>query len=263
MSVRPLAIIPTYLTEKRDLQLTFLAISTLKKTAADCDLLVVDDGSPDRALLDELHKASEEFSFEVEARPSNEGFARAVNVGLRRALDSDQDAVLINADIQFIDDGWLDRMLANPADVVGAFLLYRNGLIQHAGVYYSVVYRHFDHIFRFAPGSLKAALVPRICPVTAALQLIRNKTLQEVGIYDEDFRMGYEDMDFCHRVFEAGGECRFEPSARAIHLESMFRGKADNAKLQRWQEESWEHLHEKWAGHSFGAYTPTLLLDDD
>jgi GT2 family glycosyltransferase len=257
--MKPLAVMPTYLRSEGDLRLTLISINTLLKTA-DVDLLVVDDGSPDKRSLFGLLEGRE-VGYEVISKDRNEGFARTVNHGLRRARDERRDALLVNADMQFVDEGWLDRMVAAEGDVVGALLLYGNGLIQHAGVYYSVVLRQFDHIYRFAPGTLREALRARVCPVTAALQLIRHETLETVGLYDEDFQLGYEDMDFCHRVFESGRTCRYEPNARAIHHESMFRGQRD-PKHERWMEESFRLLHEKHAGHSFAEYTPTLLIDE-
>ena len=40
--------------------------------------------------------------------------------------------------------------------------------------------------------------------MTAALQLIRWETLDQVGLYDEGYRLCFEDVDYCLRVFEAG-----------------------------------------------------------
>jgi hypothetical protein len=63
--------------------------------------------------------------------------------------------VLVNADIEIITDGWLDRFQATeglfvegPAAVVGALLFYPAGLIQHGGVYFSLLTREFNHFWR-------------------------------------------------------------------------------------------------------------------
>ena len=124
-----------------------------------------------------------------------------------------------------------------PAAVVGARLLYPNGCIQHAGVFFSARTRAFWHRCQYGPADLPEALVPVLCPVTGALQLIRHETLATVGLYDEEYRMAYEDVDYCLRVFESGLQCIYEPSVCAVHHESVFRGRS-TPKLERWQQES-------------------------
>lgn len=240
--------------------MTETAITTLLETAPGIELLVVDDASPYEFVPERLSSFSE---FQFHRQESNQGFAQAVNVGLRRALDEGKDAVLVNADVEFFEPNWLKRMLRAQGDVVGAMLIYANGLIQHAGIYYSILYRNYDHIYRFAPASLEAAQYPRICPVTGALQLIRNHVLERVGIYDEGFKMGFEDVDYSHRVFISGLTCVYEPTVRAIHHESVFRGRRKSKKLEEWERNSFELLHLKYAGHSFADYVPTLLMDDE
>lgn len=253
-----LAIMPTFLRSKEDLILTENAIRSLRDTC-DADLLVVDDYSPDLQLAVRVEEICEEVGAEFDRRPQNDGFSRTVNVGLRRARKTDRHALLVNADIEFIGNGWFDHMRQNPAAVVGALLLYPNLLIQHAGVYFSVIVREFDHIYRGAPMTLAQAHEPRICPVTGALQLIKHETLKKIGIYDENFRMGYEDVDYCHQVFKSGMQCAYEPQAQAIHHESMFRKRDPSKQLVEWQQQSWEYLHQKHAGHNFADYVPTLM----
>ena len=144
----------------------------------DCLLLLVEEASA----------ATSRLQGELIAKPVNEGFSKTVNVGLRQALEAGQDAVLVNADVEFIDSGWLDVMRARvgeddaPASVVGARLLYPNGLIQHGGIFFSLLHRVFDHRFRYAPADLPEALYAVTAPVTGALQLIRHEALTEVGL---------------------------------------------------------------------------------
>lgn len=256
----PLAIIPTYMTKRDDLLLTLDAVNSLLSTS-NCDLMVVDDGSPSKSCVEELEEYVIDLGQRTIVKFENTGFSSTVNCGLRTALHESRDALLVNADIQFIDPGWLDRMLASEGDVIGAMLIYPNGLIQHAGVFYSLLYNWFDHRYRFAPGLLEDALRPRICPVTAALQLIRHETLVKVGIYDEEFRLSFEDMDYCLRVFQAGLKCVYEPTVRAVHHESIFRRKA-SAKHLAWQEDGYALLNRKHDPRDFTRYASTMLIDD-
>jgi GT2 family glycosyltransferase len=227
-------------------------------------VLVVDDHSPARDLVAQLEAVADELGVTVVAKEENSGFSRTVNVGLKIARDEGWDAVLVNADIEFHQAGWLERMLARtdtkgrPAAVVGARLLYPNGLIQHAGIYFSLLRRDFFHRFHFGPADLPEAQEPCRCPVTGALQLIRHETLVEVGLYDEGFRLAFEDVDYCLRVFEAGLECIYEPTVSAIHLESYFRRNQDK-KIRDWTLKSQARLLHKYAHLDMTRFTPDPL----
>jgi GT2 family glycosyltransferase len=256
-----LAIVPVYLRTPEDLDVLLRCLVSLAQTAPQADVLVVDDCSPAAELIDLLEVATGEVGFELHRRPVNGGFATTVNVGLLRALAEGRDAVLVNADIEFHAPGWLEAMLARtgtdgaPAAVVGARLLYPNGLLQHAGIYFSLLHRGFAHRFNLGPGELPEALVPRRCPVTGALQLIRHACLVEVGLYDEAFHMGWEDVDYCLRTFAAGLECVYEPAACATHAESLFRSRTAKGQ-EDWERRSLEVLLAKHGGADLSAFVP-------
>lgn len=259
-----LGIMPVFLRQPADLELVATAIRTYRETC-DAELLVIDDGSPAAGLIDEMALASSELEFDVYRKDVNSGFSSTVNVGIKRAAAEGKDALLVNADIDFFEAGWLERMLrqktsdgSREAEVVGALLLYPSGLIQHGGVFFSRLHRVFSHRFQFGPGDLPEAQVNYVCPVTGALQLIRHATLQEVGVYDESFRMGFEDVDYCLRVFQAGGECVYAPSVRAFHHESVFRGRP-SPKIADWQALSFLRLYAKWPqGEMLKYATPVV-----
>jgi GT2 family glycosyltransferase len=260
----PLCVIPSYLRTPADLDLLVRCLVSLWSTAPEAGVMVVDDGSPERSLVRQLVAAIDELGYELIAKEENEGFSRTVNVGLRHALETGRDAVLVNADIEFHEPGWLDRMVARTdtqgrhAAVVGARLLYPNGCIQHAGVFFAPSSHAFWHRCQYAPANLPEALVPVRCPVTAALQLIRHETLEQIGVYDEGYRMAYEDLDYCLRVFEAGLDCIYEPSVCAVHHESVFRGRS-TPKIDEWQRESLLRLKSKWIGADLSAFTPAIV----
>lgn len=256
-----LAVVPIYLRAPADLKMALETIESLRTSKAEVELLIVDDGSPAAALVDELGVHSSRLEFELHRREQNGGFSRAVNVGLRRAKAEHRDVVLVNSDLIFFEEGWLAHLAATQdAAVVGALLLYPTGLIQHAGVYFSRLHRVFSHRFQFGPGDLPEAQLEHRCPVTAALHLIRAEALDAVGIYDESFRMGFEDVDYCLRVFKAGLECRYQPKARAFHLESVFRSRdLADGRLSRWQQQSFLRLYEKWPQSSLLEWAPPLV----
>ena len=262
-AVSVLAVVPTSLRAELDAELLLRCLVSLSATAPEAEVVVVDDASPAAHLVEQLAPVCAELGHRLVLKSENTGFSRTVNTGLQLALDGGHDALLVNQDIQFVEAGWLDAMLARtdaegrPAAVVGAKLLYPSGEIQHAGVLYSRLYRWFDHRLRYAPGDLPEANLPRRCPVTGALQLIRHETLATVGLYDEAFQMGHEDVDYCLRVFDAGLECIYEPAACALHHESAIRGRLDR-RVQEWELASAHTLLSKYAGRDHTAFSLSL-----
>jgi O-antigen biosynthesis protein len=257
--VKPVAIIPLYIRNKQDAQVSAYCVDSLLVTA-DVDILIIDDGSPSRKWSNQFHSA---VKGNVETiMKHNSGFAKTVNVGLKRAHLEGRDAILVNADIYFHEEGWLEEFQKGTEFVRGARLYYPNGTIQHAGIYYSLIHRDFNHIYRFAPGNFNKALEPRICPVTGALQYITNECLDEVGYYDSKFSMSWEDVDYCLQVFNAGHKCEYMPKVEAIHHEGMFRGGSKKSeKVAEWEKNSWYYLHEKWDNVGFSEWVPNMLTD--
>lgn len=264
MAPKTLIIMPTYIQNDADLNMTWRTIETiLATTDKSSHLTIIDDCSPyfegRRGLWDKvnsyMHGDMMGCHLSILLQPDNKGFASTVNIGLNHALQHGSDAVLVNADMEFVYDGWLEALYEVDAAVVGGLLLFPNGLIQHAGIYYSILRRAYDHRFAFAPGDLPAAQVQFDCPVTGALQLIRYSTLEEIGVYDEEFKMGWEDVDYCLRVFLSGQRCVYQPAAKAIHHESAFRNQRD---LKEWHRASYSELSRKYPGTDI-SFMSTML----
>lgn len=262
----PLVVIPTYLSQDGDEDVVIATFKSIRQTVSDTvEIMVVDDCSPRQDLVDRIEEhltEKDKGQTFLHRSEENEGFSRTVNVGLRRALSEGRDAVLMNADIVMKTPGWVKRCQkttdpeGKPAAVVGALLTYPTGLIQHAGIYFSMLTRTFDHMYKFGPENLKEALTKQPVPVTGAFQYIRHDTLMAVGLYDEDFRMAHEDVDFCIRVMEMGLYCVYNPNIRATHYEQMFRGRASK-KIAQWTAQSWLHFCQKWGTKSFGHLVPS------
>jgi GT2 family glycosyltransferase len=256
-----LGVMPVYVTDERTTALTLRAAESFLNTTSPYEayLLLIDDGSPFQEGIAHLRKnlighISGFFHYD------NAGFAKTVNVGIEEAVAYGNDVLLVNADIEFLDDNWLYRMLATNADIVGAKLLYPNhGLVQHAGIYYSFYTRLFSHIGRFAPPETPELNVERECPVTGALMLIRHRVLEKIGLLDTNFEFGFEDVSYCLDAIQAGFKVVYQPKAVAIHHESAFRGTKPAPHIKERMDRSWNYFQEKHAGLDIASLVPTLM----
>jgi len=178
----------------------------------------------------------------------NTGFAHACNVGARQT-DSKY-ICFLNADTE-VRIGWLDALIdeiesASDIAIVGGRQLDGRGRIHSCGSEWSWLTRHFEHDLRGATlGNQSQWNQARdLDTITASCILVRRDVFEEMGGFDESYRIGYwEDSDFCMRVRQAGYRVRFTPESEIIHYQghsdrgfhSHYR---ENARLcrRRWVE---------------------------
>lgn len=71
--------------------------------------------------------------------------------------------------------------------------------------------------------------------ISGACMLISNKLIQEVGLFDEDYFMYYEDGDFCTRSKKAGWKIYYLPNIEAKH--AIGRSSDHLIEKERWLKE--------------------------
>ncbi|HEX6457220.1 MAG TPA: glycosyltransferase family 2 protein [Solirubrobacterales bacterium] len=220
----------------------------LRRVLADlppgCEVVVVDDASTDATpqLLAGLGEAVRSLRLE-----RNMGFAAACNAGAAAARG--EQLVFLNNDTE-PEPGWLEALLAHAAEhpaaaVVGARLLYPTGAVQHAGVAFGQDgYPH--NLYAGFPADHSAVKkTRRLQAVTGACMLVRRESFERLGGFDEGYVNSMEDVDFCLRVGEAGGEVHYCPAATVIHLESASRGREDKFEpsVARYRERWRDRVH--------------------
>lgn len=262
--VRPtLAVVPVSLAAPSELEDVVRCLVSLWSTTEAVYALVIDDASPDPGLVDQLEAATAELGYDLERLPAPVGRAAAINAGLAIALEVGSDALVCAPNLDFRWEGWLDRMRertdgeGRPAAVVGARMLYPDGVIAHAGLLFSQLRREFFNRFRFGPADLPEALAPTRCPVSHSLQLIRHETLRTVGLYDESLTLGYEGIDYCLRTFAAGLEVIYEPQAVAA-----LAGELPHRPAEADEAAALESRRRFYAEHppaGLGAWMPEVL----
>ncbi len=163
--------------------------------------------------------------------------------------------VMLNADT-LPEAGWLQALLAEAKldpkiGVTGCKLLYpEDRTVQHAGVAIGEQ-NHPFHIYRKAQEDSPIINHRReLQSVTAACWIVPTKLYRELGGFDERYVNGFEDVDFCFRVREAGLKVFYTHLATVLHFEGASPGRNSN------NGDNWQIFRDRWEG----KYFPDILM---
>lgn len=224
-----------------------------RATYGNFEVVIVENNSVDAdtfALYDEL---TADPRVRVVRWEGEFNYSRIMNFGVAEAHGDC--LLLLNNDTEVISPDFMEEMagyLQRPeVGVVGAKLYFRDGLTQHAGMLVGV-HGAVAHVNQDFPPEREGYLAKAVRPgnfsgVTGACQMVRREVFDQVGGYDEALAVGFNDIDFCLRVREAGYLVVFTPYAELYHYEFTSRGRevADPAKLRRWEGER-DRFAERW-----------------
>jgi N-acetylglucosaminyl-diphospho-decaprenol L-rhamnosyltransferase len=199
-------------------------------------ITVVDSGSPDAT----PEMVAREFANVRLLREDNIGFSAANNLALR---ESEAEAVLLlNPDTEVYAgtiDAALARLRSEPRiGMVGVKLVTESGEIDHAckrsfptplsalahftgvgrgdGAVPALSRYRATHLGDDEPGEVDA--------INGAFMLCRAEAIREVGLLDEGYWLYMEDLDWCHRFWDAGWKVFYEPAGVALHVKGASSG---------------------------------------
>ncbi len=115
--------------------------------------------------------------------------------------------------------------------IVGAKLLYPDRTIQHAGVVFGLGL--VGHVFSRATEGTSSLFGSTECyrnylAVTGACQMMRRSVFEQLGGYDERFRLSFSDVVSVHGGVAGRLRVVFTPFARLVHHESYTRKRDDS-----------------------------------
>jgi hypothetical protein len=191
---------------------------------------VVDSGSPDAT----PEMVAREFPEVRLLREANIGFSAANNLALR---ESEAEAVLLlNPDTEVYAgtlDAGLARLRSDPrVGMVGVKLVTESGELDHAckrsfPTPLSAL-AHFTGVGRrdgagaalsqYRATGLGDDEPGEVDAINGAFMLCRAEAVREVGLLDEGYWLYMEDLDWCHRFWDAGWKVFYEPAGVALHV---------------------------------------------
>jgi N-acetylglucosaminyl-diphospho-decaprenol L-rhamnosyltransferase len=213
-------------------------------TTATMRVTVVDSGSTDGA-PDMVVREFPEVNLE---RRGNIGFSAANNLVLRKRRAGA--VLLLNPDTEVYAgtlDKSLERLAADPAiGMVGAKLVRPDGELDHAckrsfptplaalahftgigrdeGAGASLSQYRATHLGDDEPGDVDA--------INGAFMLCRAEAIAAVGLLDEGYWLYMEDLDWCHRFWDAGWKVFYEPASVALHVKGASSGRRRAARQE-------------------------------
>jgi N-acetylglucosaminyl-diphospho-decaprenol L-rhamnosyltransferase len=223
----------------RDLLRDCLA-SVCANRGLDAEVCVVDNASADGS----AEMVEREFpQVRVIRSLRNGGFAYANNLGLKAlSLDGKADkgvpryALLLNSDTVIPPDG-LAQMTAfldaHPeAGAAGPKLVRLDGSLdlacRRSFPTPKVSFYHFSKLSKLFPSSPRFARydltfldpdeLTEVDSVNGAFMMVRSEAIRQVGLLDEDFFFGGEDLDWAFRIKAAGWKIYYNPAIVVQHV---------------------------------------------
>lgn len=194
------------------------------------EIIVVDnnskDGSPEmvKFLFPEIRLIQNK---------NNLGFAKANNQAIRIAKG--EYVLLLNSDIEILENaieilissmdndqkiGAMGGMQLSPEKVIQTVAARNFPTILTEFFVQTNLANWFPKNKLFAKGwgaNFDHRVFQEVDTLSGAFMILRNKTINEIGAFDENIFMYSEDIELCYRIKKAGWKIVYNPNAKAIH----------------------------------------------
>jgi GT2 family glycosyltransferase/serine acetyltransferase len=241
-------------------------------------VFIVENDSRDGS-LEALRRSAQQRGWgervSVLAAPHNGGYGYGINLAIERALASSDPpdyVYVINSDA-FADRGSVARLCAfmdAHADVgiAGSHVHGPDGTSQGAAFRFPSVWSELESTAGI--GLLSRLLARHVVSLPApgehrpidwvpgTSMLLRRKAIEQVGLFDEDFFLYFEETDFCRRLAAAGWKCFYVADAPITHIGCVSTGMLDQERpMPRYWFDS---RHRYFLKHHGRAYTAACDL---
>ncbi|MBD5424227.1 MAG: glycosyltransferase [Allobaculum sp.] len=172
------------------------------------------------------------------------------NFGVRRAKGDY--LLFLNNDTEALDPYLIEEMLGQAMQpnvgAVGAKLYYEDGTFQHNGVIigHSGVAGHALSGQSDINLNYRVRTVHNVSAVTGACMMVPKKVFKEVGGFNENLPVAYNDVDLCLRIRQHGYWIVQNPFAMMYHYESRSRGYENTPEKQARFENDVRKMYALW-----------------
>jgi GT2 family glycosyltransferase len=202
------------------------------QTEKNFEILIVDNNSKDQTLftLDKyLKKSGLKNSTTIDSKSINLGFAKAVNIGLRKVTESDKyyAALLLNPDTTIESSLFEEARKIITKTGVGAaspLIVYPDNKVWWAGTRLfskEQILKGKNLKVSTHPGKGKSLATEKkmidVEAMTGCSMFINSNAVQSVGLFDERFFMYCEDIDYSRRLHSHGYKTLCFTTSKVIH----------------------------------------------
>jgi hypothetical protein len=222
------------------------SIERSKKQSDRWEIILVDNASVDGS----IEKVKKEFpDIKILALEKNIGFAAGNNVAIRQAMGTY--VLLLNSDTEItrraITESYDFMENTNEAGVVTCRLVLPAGSLDpacHRGfptpwaavTYFlglETVFPRFHLFGQYHQGYKNEHVAHEIDSPSGAFYFIRKKTIEQVGLLDEEYFMYGEDLDWSYRIKKAGWKIFYNPAAQVIHFKKKSGRDNENKQIRQ------------------------------
>jgi len=207
-------------------------ITDFKNQSKNLEVIVIDNNSGDGS----VRKIRDKFpAVKVIENEINEGYASACNKGMREAKGK---YVLLLGNDTKLKDNSLSEVIAfletnKTCGAAGCRLVYPDGRLQgnckkFPGLsnafftYLSLNRFNRDYDMQW----FKYDKTIEVDQVATTFLMVRNEILKGINYFDEQYRILYNDVDLCRKIWQAGYKIFFLHTAETVHLGSHSTKKA-------------------------------------
>lgn len=224
-----------------------------KTTYSNFEIILVDNGTTCEKTLKLILEYENKDNFKTLKIDKEFNYSLLNNEAAKIA--SGDYLLLLNNDVEVITPNWIELMLGyarqSHVGCVGAKLYYPNDLIQHNGVVGGLygIAGHTGLLEEKSRVSYNAYshLPTNYLAVTAACLMVSKKIFFEVGLLDErNLTIGFNDVDFCIRVYNKGYYNLVNPKVELYHYESFSRGLDNNSEKKQRSVKEMQYMYENY-----------------
>ncbi|MFA6130705.1 MAG: glycosyltransferase family 2 protein [Patescibacteria group bacterium] len=210
--------------------------------------------------------------------PTNRGFAAAVNQGLK--LSNGRYLLLLNPDTRFSNETLATMVKRldenNEVGIASGLIRYPDGSLQESIRRFPTVLDQLLILLK-VPHLCTTATVDRymmreanpmqtqdVDSIMGAFMFLRRACLEDVGLFDEQYFIWFEEVDYCKMAVHHGWKIRHFGDIEVTHHKGHAFGKIETLKKQRWIRESLRKYLLKHHGRGvwlvFWILTPIFLV---
>lgn len=199
--------------------------SLLKQTYQDFKIIIVDNGSSDKS-MELLDKFATDKIIKI-YNNDNLGVAVGNNVGIKKSIELGCEyTLLLNNDTFLLEDS-LEKLMIGNKDVVSPMIYYYNTKkIWYYGGRFNKSKGTITHL-NYQKENYKKLSVTKYAPTCCLL--IKNSVFEKIGLFDENYFLYYDDVDFCYRLKENHIKIYITDDSIIYHKVSLSSG-GENSK---------------------------------